>query len=243
MAEKNLFMYQTEGSYEQHKVVSVERNKAQELINAGKAVEVSLESYDEYRKKAQDAHKEYKKKENKIKQSENPLHTDEYKRYELDKAYKDYAEQTRQIQADWTQERERMQAEARAKAARASIHVSQSDKNTAEQVANRITLNVVGASNAAQLSEAVTQASEDISYLSDAEKTAIQGKLSEIISQIEAKADKYGVKISTKSLINKAQDVRNADLLAVKVAEQLPGRVDIEYRQKETVRKARKGGR
>ncbi|WHX27446.1 hypothetical protein QNH47_06210 [Virgibacillus halodenitrificans] len=239
MSEQTVFLYQPYEKHEQHSVLNLEAGEAQQLITEGKAVAVNLGDYGEYRKKAQAVHSDYKRAERKIKQSDNPLHTDEYKRYELDKAYQDYEQQTKALQAEWEQKRKEMQADARRKAARATVHISESDNQTAEQVASRIALNIAGASNAASLTEVVDRASQDVSYLSDAEKTALQSKLAGIISQIEGKADRYGVKVNANKIIQEAQDVRNMDLLAEKVADQLPSSIDVEYRTKNAVKRRR----
>lgn len=239
MNEDPVFLLQPYENNDQHAVIDLDKQIATQLINDGKATRVSLGEYDEFRKKAQEIHTEYKKAEKKIKASDNPLHNDEYKAYELKKAYEQFEQQTKALQAEYKQKREEMQANAREKAARATVKVSTSDKQTAEQVANRLSLSIAGASNAAQLSDIISTASDNISYLSDAEKVAIQGEMAGIISHIEAKADKYGVKVSAKGIISSAQDVRNMDLLGVKVAEQLPTSIDMEYRRLKAVKSRR----
>lgn len=240
MANQSVFMFQNDGERSQHGVYEADTQTADQLVNDGKATRVSLGAYEEYRQKAKDTHTEYKKLERKIKENDSPLATQEVKDYELKKAYADYEQQTKQIQADYEQARQQMQADAKEKAARATINVNTSDKSTAEQVANRISLDIAGASNAAQLSEIVSKASDNIKYLSDAEKTALQGQLTGIIGQVETKADKYGAKVDARSIISTAQDVRNMDLLGVKVADQLPSSVDMEYRQLKAVKGQRK---
>lgn len=234
--DEQIFMFKSDGKLAQHGVYDLDTQQANQLVNEGKATKVSLGDYNEYRQKAVQAHNDYKKAQKRIQESDNPLHTDEYKEYELKKAYEQFEAETSQLQSEWASKRDEMQGEARAKAARATIGVSTSDKQTAEQVANRLSLNIAGADNAAQLSEIVEQASNDISYLSDAEKTALQGQIGGLLSQVETKADKYGAKVKASTLVSAAQDVRNMDLLSAKVADQLPPSVDIEYRQIKTIK-------
>ncbi|WP_153017408.1 hypothetical protein [Halobacillus sp. KGW1] len=120
------------------------------------------------------------------------------------------------------------------------MNLSQGDKQTAEQVANRVSLDIVSASNVAELNRAINKASQDIGYLSDAEKTAIQSNLPELLSQVDAKNEKFDSNVKGRKLINSAQDVSNLDWLAGKIADQLPPNVDMEYRQLRTIKRGRR---
>ncbi|MFC7062750.1 hypothetical protein [Halobacillus seohaensis] len=236
MANQTLFMYQGDGDFQQHSVVTVDGKQAKQLTEAGKAVEVSLGDYDSYRQQVKDAHKTYGKARERIKESDHPSVTDEIRDYEIKQAYKTFEQAAKQAQDEWTVKRQEMQAEAKAKAARATVNVSQREKQTSEQVASRIALNIAQATNASQLSAAIRQGSDDIRYLNDAEKTALQGELMGVLSQVDAKNEKFDSTVSSRSLVSSTQDVRNMDLLAGKVADQIPNRVDLEYRRVKTVK-------
>ncbi|MTW85086.1 hypothetical protein F3157_05365 [Virgibacillus dakarensis] len=239
--ENRYFLFKSHKQYDQHTVVNdeiVPRHELEQLKAEGNAIEVDYGSYSDYRQKAQQLTSNYDKTVARIKKNDSPLWTSEVKDYELKKAWDEYEAETKAIQAEWEQERAQMQADAKAKAARATIRVSESDRQTAEQMANRIALNIASVSNTADLKTIIMQASDDITYLSDAEKTALQGQLSGILSQIDAKAEKFGAKgVSTRELVNEVLDIRNMDLLSEKVAGQLPGSITIEY---DTKRRAKR---
>ncbi|MBU8730449.1 hypothetical protein KM915_10325 [Cytobacillus oceanisediminis] len=59
MEKQNLFMYRGKGNYGQHKVVSVEKHEADQLVSEGIATPVSFGKYDEYRQQVKVAHKKY----------------------------------------------------------------------------------------------------------------------------------------------------------------------------------------
>lgn len=240
MNETRVFLFEDHGQNEQHSVTNVEASEAAKLIEEGKAVELQLNDYDTLENQAKDAYNQYKKTERKIKQSDDPRMTEEVKQYELDNAYAELQQQTEALQKQWNEKRQELQAEARRKAARATVSVSQADKQMAEQLANRTQLNVMQASNPNQLASAIDQASQDIAYLSDSEKTALQAEISGVITAAERKAEQFGSKARTRTLLTAVQDVNNMDLLAGKVAEQLPDRIGKEYNRMRIVKQRKK---
>ncbi|MFC4387743.1 hypothetical protein ACFOZ1_07935 [Gracilibacillus marinus] len=236
-----LFMLQNSGDYAQHKVVEVDQSQAQALIESGKAVQTSFGEYDQYRQQAKKLHSDYKKTKAKIEASDNPMYTEDVKKYELDKAYKEYEQATQQLQADWTQKRQEMQAEAYRKAAKATVPVTQSDKEMAEQVANRLTLKVQSAVNEHELAEAVTEAENTINYLSDSEKVALQANIYNVLQAIDSKASNYNTtSINGKGVLSSVQNLSNLDLLAGKLAAQIPDTVNQEYRTLNVVKNGHK---
>lgn len=223
----------------QHTLKMVDAVEAKKLIEEGKAVEVNLGKYEEFRKKSRQLYNEYKKVERKYKESDNPLHTEDVKQYEIGKAYKEFEKESKALQAEWEQELERMQAGARAKAVRATVDVTPIDKQMAEQFANRARLDVAQAASADKLKGIVDQIASDIKYLNDAEKTALQAQLPELLNDINDKAYMLKSEVNTSKIIRAAKDIRNIDLLAVKIAEQLPFSVVQEFDRVKIVKSAK----
>ncbi|MFD2654491.1 hypothetical protein [Gracilibacillus thailandensis] len=236
---RRVFLLENAGEHEQHTVINADDKQARSLVESGKGIEVTFGDYDKYRNQAQALHSDYKKKKAKIDAETNPLYTDEVKRYELEKAYAEYEQQAQALQTEWDEKREQMQAEAYAKSARAKIHVAPADKETAEQVANRLTLKVQSAPNALSLAETVGEAENTIKYLSDAEKVALQGQITGLLSTIESRAEKLDARrrVDGKGILSAVQKVDNMDLLASKLADQIPQIVTTEYRTLKAVKR------
>jgi len=239
--DQSIFMFQDEGNYEQHALIrGIAPEEAERLVTAGKATKISLGDYDSFRKQAEKVHADYQKAEARINgKSDNPLHTQEYKDYELRLEIDNYEAQTKAIQSEYEAKRAEMVAAAKATAARATVNVSEADKATAEQTADRLALNIAGASNASDVSTILAKAKEDIGYLSDGQKTAMQGRIAPILTDVQSKAAKWDAKqlnTSARAMVSSVQDLRNLDLLAGKVANQIPHSVDLEFRQLKTVR-------
>ena len=238
--DQSIFMFQDEGNYEQHALIrGIEPAEVERLVTAGKATKISLGDYDSFRKKAEQVHAEYQKAEIRINGSDNPLHTQDFKDYELRLAVDDYEAKTKSIQSEYEAKRGEMVAAARATAARATVRVNDADRATAEQTADRLALSIAGASNASDVSTILAKAKEDIGYLSDGQKTAMQGRIAPILTDVKSKAaewDAKQLKTSARAMVSSVQDLRNLDLLAGKVANQIPHSVDLEFRQLKTVR-------
>src|SRR5699024_4295370 len=107
-------------------------------------------------------------------------------------------------------------AEAKTRAARATVKVSENDKLTAEQFATRARLSLASSFDDDK-SLVLDGIIDDIALLTDEQRTALQSQISTIAGGLEAK-DK-------RRLIQAVQDVRNEALLALNVASQLPIRV------------------
>lgn len=201
--------------YESKKVIEMDGQvRANELIDAGKAIKLDLPELERYEKAASDIYDEYTAKVKQIKESDNPIYTDEVKAYELERLKKEYEEKSQEIEAEYLAYREKAIQDAKVKAARATVKVSDADKLTAEQFATRAMLSLA---SAADKSVALKQIADDISLLTDEQKTALQSEIVRVLSTVDE--DYYTGK---QTVIAAVQDVRNPDLLAYEVAKQLP---------------------
>ncbi|WP_066192426.1 hypothetical protein [Gracilibacillus timonensis] len=226
-----LFYLDNVGDNAQHTVGNVEsEQEANQLIEEGKAKRIEFGKYDEYRQRAKKAVSDYENKKAKIEAEKSPLFTEEVKSYELEKAYKEFQADSTRIQSEWQAEVAEMKEEARRKSARARIHVTQADRDTAEQFANRHTLAIQSAPNDLDMNEAIRRVEQDIKYLSDAERTALQGQLGTLLSTITTNGG------DSKGVVRAVQRVDDLDLLANKVAAYIPGKVIEEADRKRAVR-------
>lgn len=202
--------------YETKKVIEMNDHvKANELIDAGKAVKLDLPELNEFKKKADDIHETYKKQVERIKESPNPLLQDEKVRaYELDRLEQEYRKQSQEIEEAYQAYRKKALEEAKVRAAQASVKLTEKDKLTAEQFATRASLTLAGAYEQ-EKSEAVDKIVDDIRLLTDEQRTALQGQAGRLLANVDDTNDR-------RKLINAMQEVRNPDLLAVEVAKQLP---------------------
>lgn len=211
--------------YENKKVVYVEDEaEANKLIDAGKAVKLDLPEIERYEKAAADIYDEYRAKVKQIKQSDNPMFTEEVKAYELERLKKEYEQKSQEIEAEYQEYRKKAIEDAKIRAARAVIKVSEADKLVAEQFANRAILSLAGA---ADISAALKRIADDISLLTDEQKTALQGEIVRVLEQV---SDDYYT--DKQAVIAAVQDVRNPDLLAYEVAKQLPRTVLTKQQQR-----------
>jgi hypothetical protein len=239
--EQKIFMYKNDGEKKQHKVYNVDASEAQSLIDDGKATPVSFGAYEDLRKQVQQAHQKYDKARQAIKSSDHPKYNiDGARDYYIKEAYTEFEAEAKRLQAEWQTERQAMQAEASRKAARAAVHIKESDRNVAEQVGGRLLASINGATNARDLAQAVTQASQDIGYLSDAEKTVLQSRVGDFQAAVKTKADQFEANVRKSVIINAINDIRHEDLLTRKVSEQLPASVDHEFRQSQVVKRGRR---
>src|SRR5699024_11081985 len=123
---------------------------------------------------------------------------------------------TAQLAQDYSQWRKAQQEDAKKRAARAVVKVSKDDEQVASQFVTRASLNLATATDD-EKGVIVNQIVEDISHLSDGEKTAMQSQISSLLGGLDS--------TQRNMLVDAVKDVRNSDLLAEKVADQLP--VDI----------------
>lgn len=216
--------------FEEKKVIYEEdATKANELINAGKAVKLNLPELERFEKQASDIHDEYMTKVKQIKQSDNPIYTEEVKKYELARLKEEYEQKSAEIEEEYQKYRKQAIQEAKIRAAQATINVTDKDRLTAEQFATRAMLSLASASDK---SAALKRIADDISLLTDEQKTALQGEIVRVLEQVGD--DYYSGK---QAVIAAVQDVRNEDLLAYEVARQLPHTVLTKQQQRAIVEK------
>src|SRR5699024_12285238 len=113
--------------------------------------------------------------------------------------------------------------------AQASVRLTDKDKLTAEQFATRASLELAGAYEQDK-SKTVKRIVDDIRLLTDEQRTALQANASQLLVNIDDVKDK-------RKLINAMQEVRNPDLLALEVANQLPRTVLTMQRDREIYKK------
>src|SRR5690625_3403015 len=160
-----LFTYQPVDNIDKHKAIHAEsEEQAQELIDSGKAVKLDMPELKKYEQKASELHANYKKEVEKIKESDNPLMTDEVKRWEIGKLDESYEAETTQLEQEYTQWRKQQQEEAKARAARAVVNVTKDDEQVASQFVTRASLNLATASDD-QKGAIVSQLVRDIEHL------------------------------------------------------------------------------
>lgn len=202
--------------YETKKVVEMDDQiKANELIDAGKAVKLDLPELEKYEREAKQVYESYKKQVERIKQSDNPLLQDEKVRaYELDRLEQEYLKQSQEIEGAYQAYRKQALEDAKVRAAQASVKLTEKDKQTAEQFATRASLELAGAYDD-EKGEVIAKIIEDIRLLTDEQRTALQANASQLLANVNDATDK-------RKLIQAMQEVRNKDLLAVEVAKQLP---------------------
>src|SRR5699024_1453707 len=128
--------------YGEKKVEEVDAVKAEELTSKGEAIKLKLPKLDEYKTKANRLHSEYEAKVERIKESDNPLYTDEVKEYEIQKLNEEYEQATSQLAVEYSAWRAEQVEEAKQKAARSFVKVSDKDKQLAEQLAARYSLRI-----------------------------------------------------------------------------------------------------
>ncbi|ARI78231.1 hypothetical protein [Halobacillus mangrovi] len=227
--EKRIFMFESNGDYEQHGVYKLDGKEATKLVSDEKATEIELGEYENYRKRAEKLTKAFKKAEKKVKESDNPLHTKDFKDYELAKMKEEYVSDSKALKAEYNEYRDKAIEEARQKSAQARIIVTESDKQMAEQLANRLALEAQVAVSDRDKAELVDKAKENIGRLTDEQKTAMQGSIGKVLSYLDDR--------KKRELIQKVRDIRNMDLLAEKAAEQLPLSPTLEYDRIRLVRR------
>src|SRR5690625_3859108 len=202
--------------YETKKMIEMDDQvKANELIDAGKAVRLDLPELEQFEKKAREIHETYNKKVEEVKTSDHPLMQDpKVKAYELTRLEEEYRKQSAEIEEAYQAYRRQALEEAKVRAARATVNITNKDRQVAEQFATRASLSLAGAFGH-EKGEAVARIIDDIRLLTDEQRTALQAHAGELLTNVDDATDK-------RKLIQAMKEVRNPDLLAVEVARQLP---------------------
>lgn len=200
-----LFNYET-----QRIIEGIDAKEAEQLIENGQAIQLDLRELDEFYAEADRIYDDYKNKVRALKDSDNPIYKQkDVLKYELDKLEKEYQEQSAATEEEYKEWRAEQLVAAKTRAARAVTKVSDEAKEFAEQFANRMKIAI-----AIDAKEGIAKLLHDIMLLTDEQKTALQP----YILDLAAKADAQHKSM----IITEIRNVKNHDLLAVKVAEQLP---------------------
>src|SRR5699024_12830981 len=101
-------------------------------------------------------------------------------------------------------------------AAKAVINVGKDDEAVAEQMVTRYSLRLATASDNDKCVIA-NQLLRDINYLDDSQKTAMQKVITPLVSELDS--------LDKSRIVDAVSDIRNADILAEKLASQLPASV------------------
>lgn len=222
---KSVFLFQSVGNYDKHTLLVdfADAKKAEKIVNEGKGIYVDLGEYEKYKEKAAQIHREYEEQKQRIREAENPLlRHPEVQKYELERIEREYEEKTKQIQAEYELFRKRQIEEARKRAAQATIEVTDQDRLTAEQFKNRAALKLAAAADNDK-GRILLEIIEEIKLLTDEQKTALQGEIVDLLTSIE------GFSREKMAIIDELQDIRNQELLVLKIAEQLPLTVTTDY--------------
>lgn len=238
----NVFLFNPYESHEQHTIVDLADKTARELISNGDAVEISLGEYNEYHQKAKIAYDAFKSRESQIKDSKNPYyHIPDVQEYELRKNWEEFESTSKSLEEDWMKYRRQQIEDAKVRAARAYVAVSERDKSTAEQAANRYSMELAMANNPHTIRKVYDDIYEDLKRMTDEQKTAMQGYIGNVMTTLGQKIEsvQWGTRMKKPEMNDvyaKLQDIRNMDLLGVKAAESLPLRVADDYKTILTVK-------
>ena len=142
--------------------------------------------------------------------------------FELDRIKKEYEQQSKQVQEEYSQWRAKAIEDARKRSAQASINISKNDKRVANQFANRASLQLAGAIGD-EKGVALDKVIRQIGLLTDEQRTALQDNAGQILANIEDDKDK-------REVARAIQEVRNPDLLAETMTQQLP--IDVLHKQR-----------
>ena len=198
-------------NYATKKMQEVEPAKAAELVEKGEAIKLDMPKLNKFEASAKQLHRDYKAKVERIKESDHPsMLVEGVKEYEIQQARDEYEQATSQLADDYSTWRATQVEEAKQKAARSFIKVSEKDKQLAEQLASRYALNI-----AADGQDAAGAIADEIALLSDSERVALQAHIGSILPSIENTADKNRI-------IDAVRTVKNEDAIAYDVARQLP---------------------
>src|SRR5699024_10313058 len=198
-------------NYATKKMQEVEPAKAAELVEKGEAIKLDMPKLNKFEASAKQLHRDYTAKVERIKESDHPsMLVEGVKDYEIQQARDEYEQATSQLADDYSMWRATQVEEAKQKADRSFIKVSEKDKQLAEQLASRYALNI-----AADVQGAARAIADEIALLSDSERVALQAHIGSILPSIENTADKNRI-------IDAVRTVKNEDAIAYDVARQLP---------------------
>jgi hypothetical protein len=230
MAEQRIFTFEGTDKMDQHRLYSVDHKEASALISEGKAVEVNLPELDGFRKQSAELTRKFKAEEQKIKSSTDPRDTAEVKVYELKKLESQYQADIKAVESDYQKYRQEALDVAKTSAAQSVTDVTDRDRRVAEQFASREALDLQLIVNKHEKSAKVIEIASDVRRMTDEQKTALQANIGSLLAHVDDTADK-------RKLVSAVKDVRNPDVLTVKVAESLPHTAINEYHVLKVLRK------
>lgn len=214
---QRLFTLQDINDTRKHTMIHANNKEAEELIASGAAVKLDMPELNKFEQKANEIYEKYQRDVDEIRSSDNPLMTNHVKNYEIAKLEEQMREQSAEVEREYKEWQAQQQAEARERAAKAVVKVDKDDEAVAEQMVTRYSLKLAAASDDDDKGVIANQLLRDIKYLDDAQKTAMQKAIAPLLGELDT--------LDRNKLINEVSDIRNADLLAEKVASQLPASV------------------
>lgn len=225
MTEK-LFLYEPLGNNDAHTLLpdagAVEN--ADQLVKEGKAEYVELGKYDAFRDKAQTLHNEFHASRERILKDDHPTMQDKRVRdYELQKVAEEYESKVKQLQADYDEYKTEALQQAQTNAAQSYKKATTSDMETAKQFVDSANIELMTAFSDRDKSAVIEGIAQDIARLTEGQRAALQSEIVKLLPNIESRAQRNKVAYALQS--------RDKDKLSVKVAEQLPHSVTLEYDQ------------
>lgn len=201
-------------NYETNRIESLsDVENAEELIGSGRAVELSLPELDKYAREADELHDSFIRRRDNIKDSNNPLYTDEVKQYEIDKLEAEYREKSAEVEEQYTAYRKEQLEKTRVRAAQATIDITDADKLTASQFATRAALELASTS---KKGDVLKRIENEVGLLTDGQRVALQSEMVGLLAGVDDNEQ------GKKSLIAAVQKVKNEDKLSYIIAQQLP---------------------
>lgn len=208
-------------------IMNDETGEFEALAAEGKAIKVDLSGYDSLRSEAKQRHEQYQKSRRKLLESDDPIYRDKAKlNYELDKIKAAYDEDVEKIRSRYDEYKAEAMKQAQETKAQATIRVSEQDKETARQFVDRANIELLTNHDARQ-NEVIEGITQDIANLTQEQRQALSSELPSLLRSIDD--------MTARKKIANAVQSSNKSSLAVKVAEQLPGEIAIEYRQLQVI--------
>lgn len=200
---------------------------ADELIEQGKAIKVDLSGYDSLRNESKRRHEKYQASRRKLLDSDDPIFSDKAKLdYELNKLRSEYDADVEAIRGRYEEYKQEAMTKAQEMKAQATVRVSERDRETAKQFVDRANIELLTHHNSKQ-SEVIEGITQDIANLTAEQRQALASELPSLLRSI----DDTTARRKLASAVQKGD--RNT--VAVKLAEQLPNDVAIEYRQMQAI--------
>jgi len=220
------------GTHESRKLLSIEQDKADALINNGQAIGVNTATMQKHETNVDQAVSQAKRKIDNIRNSDNPYYSNpDVLRYEINQIETQLADQITAINAQWSAERDSLINEASDLATNHTVRVASSDRDKAESIVSGFLVDVQTENKA----DALQDFQSVLASVSPAVRQAIKSQYKDVETVLN---DKYTTsdKIVTMAAINRQEPEK----LAVVAMRQLPESVDNTYRQYTAVKERSK---